>query len=52
VPQIGKRLDEAAKLGFKKAVVPRHNLKGLRRPDNFHVCGVDKVEEALEEVLH
>jgi len=52
VPQIGKRLDEAAKLGFKKAVIPRHNLKGLTRPHNFQLCGVDKVEEAMEEVLN
>lgn len=51
VPQIEKRIDEAAKLGFKKAVIPKFNLKGLTQTSSLKFLPVDKAEEALEEVL-
>jgi len=51
VPQIEKRMDEAAKLGFKKAIIPRLNEKGLVEQSSLTVVSVDKAEEALEEVL-
>lgn len=52
VPQIEKRIDEAAKLGFKKAVIPKFNLKGLTDTSSLKLLPVDKAQEALEEVLH
>lgn len=52
VPHIEKRIDEAAKLGFKKAVIPRLNRKGLGSQGSLKTIGVDKAEQALEEVLH
>ncbi len=51
VAQIEKRLHEAAKLGFKKAVVPKFNAKNLKLDGTMTVAKVDKVEEALEEAL-
>lgn len=52
VPQIEKRVDEAAKLGFKKALVPKFNLKGIQHPRSLKLLAADRVEEALEEVLN
>lgn len=52
VPQIEKRVDEASKLGFEKAIVPKFNLKSLKQPSSLTITAVDKVDEALEEVLN
>ena len=52
VPQIEKRIEEAAKLGFKKAVIPKHNYKRLLQTSSLNLVPVDKVDEALEEVLN
>jgi DNA repair protein RadA/Sms len=52
VPQVERRLDEAAKLGFKRALIPKFNLKGLTRNSSLKITAVDKVEEAIEEVLN
>lgn len=48
---IDKRLNEAAKLGFERAIIPKINLKDINRIDGIDVIGVNKVEEALEIVL-
>jgi DNA repair protein RadA/Sms len=51
VPHIESRLDEAAKLGFKKAIIPRLNSKGLEN-GSLKIIPVELVSEALEEVLN
>lgn len=51
VPQIDKRIDEAAKLGFTKAVIPRFNTKGIQSSGSLKLVPVEKAEEALEGVL-
>ena len=52
VPQIEQRLDEAAKLGFRKAIIPRSNESGLTTQSDLEVVGVDKTSDALDEVLN
>ena len=52
VSQIDKRIAEAFKLGFKKAIIPKYNLKGLNGKSSLKIVAVDKAEEALEEILH
>ncbi len=52
VPQVDKRIAEAAKLGFKKAVVPGFNAGTLDVPAPLEVFGAAKVEEVLQEVLN
>ncbi|MDR2924478.1 MAG: DNA repair protein RadA [Azoarcus sp.] len=48
-PRGQERLKEAAKLGFKTAIVPRANLP--RQPiEGIEVHGVDRIEQALEIV--
>ncbi|KRQ86077.1 hypothetical protein ABG79_02111 [Caloramator mitchellensis] len=48
---IDKRVFEAKKLGFKKCVIPKENLKGLEKVDDLIIVPVDNIYEALEEVL-
>ncbi len=51
VPQIEKRIDEASKLGFKAAVIPKVNMQGLEGSRSLKFISVDTVEGALEGVL-
>ena len=48
---IEKRIREAAKLGFTKAVIPEANLKGLDKVEKIEVIGVANIERALTIVL-
>ncbi|MDD6736265.1 MAG: DNA repair protein RadA [Clostridiales bacterium] len=47
VSQPEKRISEAAKLGFKTAVMPKQSTKGIKIPDGFNIKGVRTVSEAL-----
>ncbi len=51
VGQLDVRLREAARLGFRQALVPAPHLKGLLRPDGLEVVGVRSLHEALDLVL-
>jgi DNA repair protein RadA/Sms len=51
VGQIEKRVQEAAKLGFKRIIVPQNNLKSLKTQGHIEIVGVDKIEKAIEELI-
>lgn len=51
VSRIEQRVQEAAKLGFKRAIVPKKNLDGWTVPASIKVVGVNSVSEALRIVL-
>ncbi|GJQ21385.1 MAG: DNA repair protein RadA [Bacteroidia bacterium] len=51
IGHIEKRVQEAAKLGFKRIVVPQNNAKGLKGTNDIEVIGVDRVERAMEILL-
>lgn len=51
VNQVQQRINEAAKMGFKKAIVPHDNLEGLIRPADFTVIGLKHIEEMLKYFL-
>jgi DNA repair protein RadA/Sms len=51
VSQPEPRLAEAAKLGFRRAVVPAANLRRLERPKGLEVVGVRRLDEALDAAL-
>jgi DNA repair protein RadA/Sms len=46
-----RRVQEAAKLGFKKIVVPKNNLKHVKRSDGIQVVGVESVQQAIKELI-
>lgn len=48
---IEKRVREAAKLGFKRIVIPQNNLKGIKGDGHIEIVGVDRIEKAMETLL-
>jgi len=50
ISQIGVRLNEAAKLGFKRAIVPKNNMNVLKElgRQNLEIIPVATVREALD----
>jgi DNA repair protein RadA/Sms len=51
VSRIEQRVQEAAKLGFKRAIVPASNLGGWDYPEGIRVVGVESVNDALREIF-
>jgi DNA repair protein RadA/Sms len=51
VVALPQRLKEAAKLGFRKAIVPKGNLPLDVRLDNIEVVGVELLSEALSAAI-
>lgn len=47
VSQLEKRLSEAAKLGFKSAIVPKQSLRSVKVPDGFAAYGIRTVSEMI-----
>ncbi|WP_174616465.1 DNA repair protein RadA [Virgibacillus ihumii] len=48
VARIEQRVQEAAKLGFKRVICPKKNLGGWTVPESVQVIGVNSVREALD----
>lgn len=51
VHQIEKRIQEAAKLGFQRIVVPKNNLKVSTNLKGIEIIGVEQVEEAIKALV-
>ncbi len=51
VERIDNRLTEAAKLGFKQAVIPKLAAKGLAPIAGMEVVAVEKADEALDKLI-
>ncbi|MCL4514589.1 MAG: DNA repair protein RadA [Firmicutes bacterium] len=51
VARVEPRLQEAAKLGFRRCLIPRNNLKGLGKPAGTEIIGVENIGAALEVAL-
>ncbi|GAB4316987.1 MAG: DNA repair protein RadA [Candidatus Zixiibacteriota bacterium] len=47
VPQIGPRLNEAEKLGFRQAIIPQVNTRDLPSAGDLEVAGVRTLDQAL-----
>ena len=45
-----QRVNEAVRLGFRRIVVPRHNMKDITVPDQAEVIPVSNVRQAFETV--
>jgi DNA repair protein RadA/Sms len=45
------RISEARKLGFKRCVMPRDNLKGLKKMKEMEIVGVGLITEAVDELF-
>ncbi|KAA0544129.1 DNA repair protein RadA [Bacillus sp. BGMRC 2118] len=51
VSRIEQRVQEAAKLGFKRVIIPKKNMGNWSVPAGIEVIGVDHVGEALKVTL-
>lgn len=52
VGQAQQRINEAARMGFTKAIIPAGNLEGLSRPsEGFKIIGLKHIEEMLNYFL-
>jgi DNA repair protein RadA/Sms len=51
VSRIEQRVLEAAKLGFKRVIIPQQNLGGWNIPHGITVLGVSTVKEALDILM-
>ncbi|MCX8002899.1 MAG: DNA repair protein RadA [Anoxybacillus mongoliensis] len=51
VSRIEQRVQEAAKLGFQRIIIPKSNVSGWNIPKGVEVIGVTNVEEALYYAL-
>lgn len=51
VSNIDKRIQEAAKLGFKKVVVPSNNYKSIKSKSSIEIISTENILSALQTVL-
>ena len=51
VTRIEQRLNEAAKLGFKKVYAPKNSIVGIDNPEQIQVIGVTTLTECLKLVF-
>ena len=52
VNHISQRVSEAARLGFKRIVVPYHNLKDIKINGDFEIIGVRNIRQAFEALTN
>ncbi len=46
------RVNEAARLGFKRAIVPAHNATNLKPTEGIEIIGVNSIREAYEAAVN
>ncbi|MBD8070980.1 DNA repair protein RadA [Bacillus sp. PS06] len=51
VSRIEQRVQEAAKLGFKRVIIPERNIGGWSVPKGIEIVGVSDVRQALKHAL-
>jgi DNA repair protein RadA/Sms len=51
ISQAEMRIREAAKMGFKRCLLPERNLAKLEPIDGIELIGISEVGEALDVVL-
>jgi len=52
VNHITQRVSEAIRLGFKRIIVPYHNLKDIKNIKNAQIIGVNNVRQAFEALTN
>ena len=51
VSRIASRVAEAAKMGFRRVILPRANLSGIEAPGEVELIGVGEIREALAQIV-
>ena len=45
ISMVERRIKEAAKLGFKKCLLPKSNIKGLKIEEDIELIGIESVKD-------
>jgi DNA repair protein RadA/Sms len=51
VSHIEKRVQEAAKLGFQRIIIPKNNIKEFIKPNSIEIIGVERIDDAIKLLL-
>lgn len=51
ISYIDKRINEAVKLGFKRIILPKSNLKTFSSHKDIQLTGVEKIKDAVEKLI-
>ena len=51
VTSVEPRIAEAQRLGFKRCIIAKNNLKGIKKKKGIELIGVETVNEAMEIAL-
>ncbi|MBI5476115.1 MAG: DNA repair protein RadA [Ignavibacteriales bacterium] len=51
VSNVEKRVQEAAKLGFQRIVIPKNNFKEFARFKDIEIIGVERIDEAIKILI-
>jgi DNA repair protein RadA/Sms len=51
VGHVEKRVQEAAKLGFKRIVLPRTSARTIKPAEGIDIVAVDRIDQAMEALL-
>lgn len=51
VSSIDLRVNEAAKLGFKRIFIPKNNMDGWKKPEGIEIIGCRTLQEAIDKVF-
>jgi len=51
ISRVEERVKEAKKLGFTRAIIPKKNMSGWKRPEGIEIIGVDTVKEAIGAIF-
>jgi len=52
VPQIERRIGEAEKLGFKQMVIPKANMKSIKKKSQIDIRPVEKLSQAVAILMN
>jgi DNA repair protein RadA/Sms len=52
IAQVAERLQEAEKIGFEKAIIPKTNLRSLSYKGKLEIVGVDTLQAAIETIKY
>jgi DNA repair protein RadA/Sms len=52
IGQVAERLQEAEKIGFEKAIIPKTNLRSLSYKGKLEIVGVDTLQAAIETIKY
>ncbi len=51
IHHVDKRITEAAKLGFKRMILPSNNMQGLKRDNGIELVEVETIDQAIDALL-